>query len=92
MSKTSIKDLEVLLTKVTEVFNKKLDEDLSGEYPIDAATLSSAVKFLKDNDVTATPANKEEIKGLKEKLLQKAEERRKAVNSNVIPFGDLDLE
>lgn len=92
MEKTTIDDLEALLTKVTRVFNNKLDDDIRGEYPIDAATLASAVKFLKDNSVTATPAAKEEIDSLKDKLLKKAEERRKAVNGNVIPFGDVDIE
>jgi hypothetical protein len=51
--------------------------DLRDEIPTDAATLSGAAKFLKDNAITADPADKADLKGLQAQLKAAAEERAK---------------
>lgn len=46
--------------------------------PTDAATLGAAIKFLKDNAITADPADADELHALRERLKQAAEERQRA--------------
>lgn len=77
MSKPSSKtELENLHRLITQSFTERLEWDLKDKIPTDAATLGAAIKFLKDNDITSDPADKEDLKGLQEQLKNAAEERR----------------
>lgn len=61
--------LERLHSLLTESFVKRLEEDARDGIPTDAATLGAISKFLKDNEVTADPADSDELAELKQKFI-----------------------
>lgn len=73
----TLAELEELHALVTRSYSARITEDLADGIPTDAATLSGAAKFLKDNAITADPADKADLKGLQAQLKQAAEERSK---------------
>jgi hypothetical protein len=73
----SIAELEELHALITKSYTERIRKDLEDEFPTDAATLSGAAKFLKDNAITADPADKEDLKGLQAKLKEAALAREK---------------
>lgn len=80
---TSMKDLEELHRLVTRSYKSRIEQDLSDNIPTDAATLSGAVKFLKDNAVTADPAETDDLAELRDKLKEQAEFRRKKAGAHL---------
>jgi hypothetical protein len=78
---TSMKDLEALHKLITKSYTDRIQQDLDDNIPTDAATLSGAVKLLKDNAVTADPASTDDLSDLRDKLKEAAETRRKKVGS-----------
>lgn len=83
-SKDDLTGLHGLLTKV---FKNRLDQDINGEYPIDAASLGVIRQFLKDNSVTADPADNSEIKELQDRL-KDASRRRREARENIINLAE----
>jgi uncharacterized protein YggE len=83
---SSRKDLEELHALITKSFKTRITADLEDNIPTDAATLSGAVKFLKDNAVTADPANTDDLTELRDKLTEAAKKRR-----NVLALVDKDV-
>lgn len=83
---SSRKDLEELHSLITKSFTSRITADLEDNIPTDAATLSGAVKFLKDNAVTADPASQDDLTELRDKLTEAAKKRR-----NVLSLVDKDL-
>lgn len=78
----NIADLEELHALVTKSYTTRISQDLEDDIPTDAATLSGAAKFLKDNAITADPADKADLKGLQAQLKEAAAQRQqKAANS-----------
>lgn len=73
----SIAELEELHLLVTQAYSTRIKQDMEDDIPTDAATLSGAAKFLKDNAITADPADKADLKGLQAQLKAAAEERQK---------------
>lgn len=71
----NIADLEELHALVTRSYTTRITQDLADDIPTDAATLSGAAKFLKDNAITADPADKADLKGLQAQLKAAAEQR-----------------
>lgn len=71
----NIADLEELHALVTRSYTTRITQDLEDDIPTDAATLSGAAKFLKDNAITADPADKADLKGLQAQLKAAAEQR-----------------
>lgn len=71
----NIADLEELHALVTQSYTTRISQDLEDNIPTDAATLSGAAKFLKDNAITADPADKADLKGLQAQLKAAAEQR-----------------
>lgn len=71
----NIADLEELHALVTRSYTARISQDLEDDIPTDAATLSGAAKFLKDNAITADPADKADLKGLQAQLKAAAEQR-----------------
>lgn len=65
---TSREIMERLHCKVADSFHRRLDQDEEDNIPTDAATLSAMIKFLKDNEITADPASKEDMQELRDKL------------------------
>lgn len=80
---SSMKDLEELHKLVTRSYKERITQDLDDNIPTDAATLSGAVKFLKDNAVTADPADSDDLAELRDKLKETADKRRKKVGSHL---------
>lgn len=85
----SMTELEKLHNLITQSFTKRIEEDIRDGIPTDAATLSSAVKFLKDNAVTADPADAEDLTALRDKL---KEQVSKSKVGNVIQLATADLQ
>ena len=78
---TSMKELDELHILVTKSYKTRIAQDLTDNIPTDAATLSGAVKFLKDNAVTADPADVDDLKDLRDQLKAVAAARREKVGS-----------
>jgi hypothetical protein len=76
MAASSKAELEELHRLITQSYKSRIEMDLRDEIPTDAATLSGAAKFLKDNEITADPADKEDLAALQKQLKAAAEARR----------------
>lgn len=48
-------ELQELHSLIAQSLNKRITQDMEDEIPTDAATLGAAIKFLKDNNVSADP-------------------------------------
>lgn len=73
---STLGDLEELHKLVTRSYKERIEKDLEEGFPTDAATLSGAVKFLKDNAITADPADADDLKKMRDNLKELAEKRR----------------
>lgn len=88
---TSMKELEDLHKLVTRSYKSRIEQDLADNIPTDAATLSGAVKFLKDNAVTADPADQDDLADLRDKLRAQAEARRNKTGKHLeLAQSDMD--
>lgn len=85
----SMTELEALHQLVTKSYKTRIEADLRDGIPTDAATLSGAVKFLKDNAVTADPADAEDLSALRDKLKQQISKNKVG---NVISLATSDLQ
>lgn len=84
-------ELQELHRLVTQSFKVRLEEDLKDNIPTDAATLGAAIKFLKDNEVTSDPADKDDLNEMRAKLAEQAKNRRVKVG-NVVALAQADLD
>ena len=87
---SSRKELEELHSLITQSFTMRIKADMADEIPTDAATLSGAVKFLKDNAVTADPADQDDLSELRDKM-KEAALQRKAKAKGVLALVKDDL-
>lgn len=71
--KASLEELHQLVTKA---YSTEIALALKEEAPPNPALLAGAAKFLKDNDVTADPADSDDLKGLQAKLKAAGDQRR----------------
>lgn len=83
-------DLGDLHRLVASAFKQRLEQDIEDNVPTDAATLGALIKFLKDNSITADPADADDLGDLREKLKAQAEQRKQRVG-NVISLAAKDL-
>ena len=91
MSKgATLKELHELHSLVTKTLTKRISQDLEDDLPTDAATLGVALKLLKDNAVTADPADADDLTELRKKLTEQAQRRQRT--GNVIPLAQSDLD
>ena len=86
----SLADLQDLHALIARSLNQRITQDMEDGLPTDAATLGAAIKFLKDNNVSADPADADDLSALRDKLKQQAEQRR-AGRSNVVQLATQDL-
>ena len=86
----SLADLQDLHSLIARSLNQRISQDMVDGLPTDAATLGAAIKFLKDNNVSADPADADDLSALRDKLKQQAEQRR-AGRSNVVQLATQDL-
>lgn len=88
---SSMKELDELHKLVTRSYKSRIEQDLSDNIPTDAATLSGAVKFLKDNAVTADPADVDDLKDMRDKLADLAKKRREKTSGTLaLVQSDMD--
>lgn len=58
-----------LHAKLADVMEEMLDDALRSDgLPLDAASIGTISKFLKDNEITCDPADKEDMQALREKF------------------------
>lgn len=88
---TPLAELQELHQLVAKSLNTRISQDMEDNLPTDAATLGAAIKFLKDNAVTADPADSDDLKGLREKLTEQARVRREK-GSNVVALALADIQ
>ena len=86
----SLADLQDLHSLIARSLNQRISQDMEDGLPTDAATLGAAIKFLKDNNVSADPADADDLSALRDPLKQPAEQRR-AGRSNVVQLATQDL-
>ena len=86
----SLADLQDLHSLIARSLNQRISQDMEDGLPTDAATLGAAIKFLKDNNVSADPADADDLSALRDMLKQQAEQRR-AGRSNVVQLATQDL-
>lgn len=92
MSKaTSVSELNVLHTLIAKSLTQRIEQDITDNIPTDAATLGAAIKFLKDNNVTADPADADDLSNLRDKLKEQSAQRRRKVG-NVVALASADLD
>ena len=58
---TPLAELEELHRRVAKSLNHRIQQDMDDDLPTDAAALGVAIKFLKDNCVTADPADSDHL-------------------------------
>lgn len=84
-------ELQELHKIVAKSLTQRITLDLADDIPTDAATLGAAIKFLKDNAVTADPADADDLHALRDKLKEQSIQRRKRVG-NVVALATSDLD
>ena len=72
----TITELEALHRLIARSLTERIQQDMEDKLPTDAATLGAAIKFLKDNNVSADPADADDLSALRDKLRAQADERR----------------
>ena len=89
----SVAELAELHRLIAAALKQRIEQDMQDGVPTDAATLGAAIKFLKDNNVSADPADADDLSALRDKLKQQAEqaEQRRAGRSNVVKLATQDL-
>ena len=91
MAKAStVGELNELHALIAKPLKNRIGQDIDDNIPTDAATLGAAIKFLKDNNVTADPADSDDLAELRNKLKEQAAQRRKTVG-NVVALAAADL-
>jgi hypothetical protein len=85
----STKELAELHRLITQSLTTRITDDMRDGIPTDAATLSSAIKFLKDNAITADPADADDLSALRDKLKQQINKNKVG---NVIALATADLQ
>lgn len=85
----SIADLYKMHRLVTDSFNTRFEQDLEEGIPTDAATLGAAIKFLQNNNVSADPAEAEDLTELRENLTR-ISAARKNKRGNVLTLAIAD--
>lgn len=86
----TLKELQELHRMVAKSLTKRIGQDMEDELPTDAATLGAAIKFLKDNSVSADPADADDLEDLRSKLTKQMQERR-SKGASAIAAASTDL-
>ncbi len=86
----SLSELQELHRLIAKSLNTRIAQDMDDNIPTDAATLGAAIKFLKDNAVTADPADSDDLGALRDKLKEQAQTRRNRAN-NIVSLVQEDM-
>lgn len=84
-------ELQDLHRLIAQSLNQRITQDMEDNLPTDAATLGAAIKFLKDNNVSADPADADDLSALRDKLREQADSRREKRN-NVMALVKSDVQ
>lgn len=79
----TLKELQELHRIVAKSLTERIEQDLEDKLPTDAATLGAAIKFLKDNNVSADPADAEDLTSMREKLTELSNKRKQRGSSAI---------
>lgn len=90
MASATLTELETLHKLIASSLSKRIEQDMLDDLPTDAATLGAAIKFLKDNNVSADPADADDLSALRDKLRAQSDERR-AKRGNVVALATADI-
>lgn len=83
MAAASIEDLHGLQRLVVKALSTRIEADIKDSIPTDAATLQAAIKLLKDNSVTADPADSDDLADLRKRLTEQAAARTARVGNTL---------
>lgn len=75
----TLKELQELHKLLAKSLTKRITQDMDDDIPTDAATLGAAITFLKNNSVTADPADSEDLDDLRRTLTDQAKQRKAKV-------------
>ena len=89
--KASTELLEALHKAVANSLTKRIEEDTNEGIPTDAATLGAAIRFLRDNEITADPSTNGDIERLRERLREQAKIRQRHRGSNIVSLAEDEL-
>lgn len=90
----TLKELQELHKTVAKTLTKIIEQNNDDDIPTDAATLGAAIKFLKDNAVTADPSEADDLDDLRKELSEQSrlrKEQREQRRSNVVSLARGDL-
>jgi hypothetical protein len=85
----SVQELSDLHSALTESLVDRLRQDKADGIPTDAATLGAIIKLLKDNNITADPAGKDDLSEMRQTMKAISDKRKLRVN-NVIALTKAD--
>lgn len=91
MAAVSTIELELLQRLLVGSLTSRLKQDIEDEIPTDAATLGVIVKLLKDNAITADPADSDDLSELRAKLSAAAAARTKGNVGSVLSIAKAKL-
>lgn len=86
------KELDELHKLVTKSYKNRIEQDINDNIPTDAATLSGAVKFLKDNCISADPADTDDLDDLRKQLTESMAAQRRAKGTATLALVQDDLD
>lgn len=73
----TLKELQELHKEVARSLTKRIRQDMEDDVPTDAATLGAAITFLKNNAITADPADANDLDEMRRSLTEQANQRKK---------------
>lgn len=83
----SLEKLGKLHELITDSFIARIEDDMSENLPTDAATLAAAAKFLKDNDVSADPAETGKLDVLRKQMIERSKENKASQATNIVDLA-----
>lgn len=84
-------ELQDLHSLIARSLSERIKQDMQDDLPTDAATLGAAIKFLKDNNVSADPADADDLSELRNRLREQGEQRREK-RSAMLSLVQTDLD
>ena len=76
MAGATLGELENLQKLMVQALTERVEMDMKDKIPTDAATLGVIAKLLKDNNVTADPADADDLSKLRTKLVEQSNARK----------------
>lgn len=83
----SLEKLGRLHELITDSFIARIEDDMNENLPTDAATLAAAAKFLKDNDVSADPAEQGKLDDLRQAMINRSKENKANQAHNIVDLA-----